>query len=613
MAVIQKTISKFAKDITGNQYGKLTAIRDMGGTKGGTRLWELKCSCGTFIIMPLNRVNTGLYKQCSECAKKQRHKTLLSKRKDYTGITYNKLTGISRVPNSNDWVWKCSCGNETTVNPTFVKNGNTKSCGCLKVALLKSYSEKSREDLTGQTFTYLTAKSYSGTKYFLNYYAGYWNCLCICGKEVEVKTSYLKSGEVTSCGCKTGERLSLCKGGTGIPYEYIESVNEFIRKQSENFNWKKDCLHRDSYTCSISGTHGGNLNIHHLVSMSDILKNNAITKENYINYSDKLFDINNGVTMSEEIHQDFHTEYGMITEPRHYYEYHARKSNDYNNYIKDLLVSLKITNYILEHDGASIVVPEKNIAIVFIMLKSNHQDCIVNPKSKTYFKKLRDSLIAKSYRPIFIYENEWVNKKQMLINYISSALGNNSITVFARKCIVKEISKEISKEFLKKHHIQGAANISKYFYGLYFGELLLAVMTFGFHHRNVKDKNIIKVLDRFAIVSNYNIPGCASKLVSFAKSKFNPGDKIISWSDNRYSLGTVYSKMGFVLESMLAPDYSYVLVDSPNILLESKQSNKKCAFGLQGNNTITELEKTRELGKARIWDCGKTRWSMIVT
>lgn len=56
-------------------------------------------------------------------------------------------------------------------------------------------------DLTGQRFGKLVAKEVfqfrasSGRSYRK------WNCICDCGKEVEVKSESLKSGDRTSCGC----------------------------------------------------------------------------------------------------------------------------------------------------------------------------------------------------------------------------------------------------------------------------------------------------------------------------------------------------------------------------------------------------------------------------
>lgn len=59
------------------------------------------------------------------------------------------------------------------------------------------------QDLTGTKFGRLTAvrlsKKRSGRKTF-------WNCICECGKEKDVRTDNLKGGFIRSCGCLKKEQ-----------------------------------------------------------------------------------------------------------------------------------------------------------------------------------------------------------------------------------------------------------------------------------------------------------------------------------------------------------------------------------------------------------------------
>jgi len=54
---------------------------------------------------------------------------------DLTGQKFNKLTVINREPNTKSgqtmWKCQCDCGNFVIVNGRDLKNGHTKSCGCL--------------------------------------------------------------------------------------------------------------------------------------------------------------------------------------------------------------------------------------------------------------------------------------------------------------------------------------------------------------------------------------------------------------------------------------------------------------------------------------------------
>ena len=127
-------------------------------------------------------------------------------------------------------------------------------------------------------------------------------------------------------------------------------------------------------------------------------------------------------------------------------------------------------------------------------------------------------------------------------------------------------------------------------------------MTFGGHPRR-HQKGLI--LSRFAVKDGYNIPGGASKLFKNA-CKLLPKGKIISWSDNRWSQGNVYKKLGFTLEKELKVDYTYVKINNTQAKRISKYSQQKkktnCPKGM------TEKEWAFQRGLSRIWDCGKKRW-----
>lgn len=55
---------------------------------------------------------------------------------DLTGQKFGKLTVKANGPNNQNnrttWLCQCDCGNETTVDTDKLRNGNTKSCGCLR-------------------------------------------------------------------------------------------------------------------------------------------------------------------------------------------------------------------------------------------------------------------------------------------------------------------------------------------------------------------------------------------------------------------------------------------------------------------------------------------------
>jgi len=59
----------------------------------------------------------------------------MGKVKDMIGIRYNKLVAIERLGKGNNgynWLFKCDCGVEKTINGSVVRTGAVVSCGCHK-------------------------------------------------------------------------------------------------------------------------------------------------------------------------------------------------------------------------------------------------------------------------------------------------------------------------------------------------------------------------------------------------------------------------------------------------------------------------------------------------
>ena len=255
------------------------------------------------------------------------------------------------------------------------------------------------------------------------------------------------------------------------------------------------------------------------------------------------------------------------------------------------------------------LLPERKIAIEYCGLFW-HNEMSPTPRGPQYHREKMLECDVLGIRLITIFEDEWRDRNEQCKGLLRAQLGSFDRKVDARKGIVKEISLEESRKFLNNHHLQGSVLRSNKAWGFYLEEELLSVMTFGPHPRQ-SHENVI-ILDRFAVASGINVRGGASKLFNTAMAwlKESCVEKVVSWSDNRWSTGRVYSKLGFSLAENLPPDYSYVKAACPRERL-SKQSQKKnrtaCPEGL------TESEWATQRGLARVWDCGKKRWERQVS
>jgi hypothetical protein len=55
---------------------------------------------------------------------------------DVTGLPFGLLTAVRRTGKTRDgravWLCDCKCGNQAEVNISSLRNGVTRSCGCLR-------------------------------------------------------------------------------------------------------------------------------------------------------------------------------------------------------------------------------------------------------------------------------------------------------------------------------------------------------------------------------------------------------------------------------------------------------------------------------------------------
>lgn len=221
-------------------------------------------------------------------------------------------------------------------------------------------------------------------------------------------------------------------------------------------------------------------------------------------------------------------------------------------------------------------------------------------RGKQYHSLKRHKCVEKGLTLITIFEDEWLSKKDIVKSIIRNKLGLTQ-KLFARKLTFQEVNDfSLVRLFLKENHLQGTCNFDRAF-ALYKEDEIVAVMTYGKHHRNSSKY----VLNRLCFKKDLTIVGGASKL--FKNSlKLLSVDEIISWCDLRWSEGNVYELLGFEKDQVLNPDYSYFIPNNPSVR-EHKQKFMKSKINCPKD--MTEYQFLKSMNYRRIWDCGKIRYT----
>lgn len=207
------------RDLTGQKFGRLTALRDSGERDSGRNcLWECQCECGNIAKVSTKNLVRSDGKGIRSCGC-----LVTEKQKNLLGQQFGKLKVIALSPetkhNKRQWICECECGNRSTVvtrELTRTDGKAIKSCGqCYKII-----------DETGKRYGHWTVLERDTTKTSPS--GCYWLCQCDCGKIVSVLGRGLRSGRSTSCGCRKSK-------GEELIYSILQSYN-IPFKQQISFN-----------------------------------------------------------------------------------------------------------------------------------------------------------------------------------------------------------------------------------------------------------------------------------------------------------------------------------------------------------------------------------------
>lgn len=244
--------------------------------------------------------------------------------------------------------------------------------------------------------------------------------------------------------------------------------------------------------------------------------------------------------------------------------------------------------------------PDFKLAIELHGLAFHSERPIYKTKDLTEVKTIHEQKYLnckkEGIRLIQIFEDEWLNKKDLIKEMITNRLSLSSNKIFARLCEYKELTQGEEVVFFKENHISGNTHSFKAF-GLFYKDKLVSALSIRKTWHKAYGDNIIEIA-RFASLKGYNILGGFQKLLKQVEiyCKEVKLDGILTYADCRFGSGNVYLTSGFEYLGKTNPNYFY-----------EKDGIREQRFKHRKDVTLvgaTEREQQNLLGWYAIYDAG---------
>ncbi len=217
--------------------------------------------------------------------------------------------------------------------------------------------------------------------------------------------------------------------------------------------------------------------------------------------------------------------------------------------------------YFKETDFSTFMLKVLNFAKLEFKQNENGHFYIPSKNSTIIYKRMDSAFIKKVEDEIWVWEDLWISKNEIVANKIFAHLGILK-SIPARVCKATRVDKIRAESFLNEHHLQGYV-YAKIKYGLFLSPqyqrlidvvipedgLLIAVMTFS-GKRKFRDGSSSYEMIRFGGLKNFRIMGGFSKILhSFIND--NKPDHLMTYIDRDWSEGENLKKFGFAQTNVL--------------------------------------------------------------
>lgn len=266
-----------------------------------------------------------------------------------------------------------------------------------------------------------------------------------------------------------------------------------------------------------------------------------------------------------------------------------------------------------------IYIPDKKLAIECNPTYTHNSSTRCHdesPKPADYHKMKTDLCEKQGIRLIHIFGYEWIHKRLIIESILKSAINLLPNRIYARDCVLREVSSKEASEFLECNHRQGAAQ-SRYRYGLYYYGELVALMTFSKMRRTIgtgnEDTSDCYELVRFCNKLDTTVVGGGSRLFKHFIHEIKP-NRVRSFSDRAHTTGKLYDVLGFKEHHRSGPGYVWVDTDTDiayNRVNAQKHNLKKFLNDEKIDLSQSESQIMVAHGFVKVYDSGTICWEWV--
>lgn len=232
-------------------------------------------------------------------------------------------------------------------------------------------------------------------------------------------------------------------------------------------------------------------------------------------------------------------------------------------------------------------------------------------KPKDYHYKKYLQCREKGIRLLSIFDVDWRNRRKTIEQLIEN-IFIPKIKIYARKCTIVKLSYKEVKEFTDLYHLQGSSHYQSINYGLYFQGELMSLISFS-KSRYSKDKEEFEII-RYVVKQGYTVIGGFQKLLKYHIYLSN-SKNIVTFSDNDFFTGGIYSKAGFKLVSN---SLSYYWTDYKGYLFVPREKaqlkNLKKKYPKLYEESLSHANKEdfimESLKYIKVYRCGNFKWHL---